>query len=716
MFSSLLQKRIFLTVLILPALLALACEVSIDPGFDIGGGSNDNLQATEIALLQTQVALEQIQQQSQQLDPAASNAGVPAGDTLIVTGSGPVMLSSGEAGVLTTDSGAQLEIPNGAVPPAEDGSPGTAEFSMEEDFSKTMELSPEFTQVGPVYRLLPEGTAFGMPVKLTLPIPDGVEIEDVLGAATFDDVSGTWQLLPAAVDELARTVILEIGHFSYYGLFGLSNYLEAGENWAARNGGWFDILNTARDGEEPAPFGKPLPASVYYGVCVQAASYDNPAAENWSWQRPTDWMIGATAQKTQDSTRKQWLPAGTYILMEMYGIGETNNYNIDYYPEHRYYIRPLGQVYLGAGERINFVNPGKLKDLDAMGFTWSKHPCWMKPMETPPVEPGDNWTSLEVINTHRYKTTKTHFGKRLPAGVYYGLCSPNRVYDDSMAETWNWRPPQNWLMGVAALEDRDASHTYKLPAGNYSLLEVYHLVERGNTDYDYVPEGRYYFKSVGFVPLVGGQTITYTSPAVDPGPTGDWGQSLADAGFSEDQTDPCNSDEPITVPIYEDVEFRLGDKSFADQVVLFSPGSGSGEIDGAAAIGPPDGETGPSAIGAPGDVTLGFGGIIILEFTDNYLIDVEGLDLYVFEYGPAVEPFNVEISKDGSVWIDLGTVSGQPTGLDIHDKVGPGDRFSYVRITDANPFAPRDPAIIGTEAYDGADIESVGAIGAEVRP
>ena len=168
---------------------------------------------------------------------------------------------------------------------------------------------------------------------------------------------------------------------------------------------------------------------------------------------------------------------------------------------------------------------------------------------------------------------------------------------------------------------------------------------------------------------------------------------------------------------YGGIEFPLGNKSFADKLMDFNPGSGTGEKDGSAVVGPPDGgkATGPSVIGAKGDVTLGKGGSITLKFTDNYLIDVEGLDLYVFEYGQDVEPFKVEISKDGSGWIDLGTVRGQPTGLDIQGKVAPGDRFSYVRITDANPYAPRDPKTIGTKAYAGADIDAVGAIGAEEK-
>ena len=191
---------------------------------------------------------------------------------------------------------------------------------------------------------------------------------------------------------------------------------------------------------------------------------------------------------------------------------------------------------------------------------------------------------------------------------------------------------------------------------------------------------------------------------------------LLPAIFLEATVAPVQAQEgPVS---YGGIEFPLGNKSFADKVVDFNPGSGTGESDGSAVIGPPDGgkDTGPSVIGAKGDVTLGKGGSITLKFTDNYLIDVEGLDLYVFEYGQDVEPFTVEISKDGSNWVDLGTVRGQPTGLDIHGKVASGDRFSYVRITDANPYEPRDPKTIGQSIYAGADIDAVGAIGAEEKP
>ena len=157
---------------------------------------------------------------------------------------------------------------------------------------------------------------------------------------------------------------------------------------------------------------------------------------------------------------------------------------------------------------------------------------------------------------------------------------------------------------------------------------------------------------------------------------------------------------------YGGVDFPLGDISFADEVVKFNPGAGtvSPYTDPKNAIGRPDCPDGKIDC----HVALGHGGILTVKFIDNYLIDVEGADLYVFEIGPAVEPFKVEISKDGSNWIDLGTVKGQPTSLDIHDKVAPDDKFSYVRITDAKSHRSGHP-------YAGADIDAVGAIGAEEK-
>jgi hypothetical protein len=157
-----------------------------------------------------------------------------------------------------------------------------------------------------------------------------------------------------------------------------------------------------------------------------------------------------------------------------------------------------------------------------------------------------------------------------------------------------------------------------------------------------------------------------------------------------------------TIAKYGGIYFPLGEISFADEVADYQPGE---RVDAPcnnppSAFGPPDNEDSRN----DQFCSLGDGGSLTLKFTDNFLIDVEGYDLYIFEIG-ALEPFRVEISQDGTQWIDLGVVEGQPTELDIHGKVEPGEKFSYVRMTDVN-------ASLTVYPWAGADIDAVGAIGA----
>ena len=106
------------------------------------------------------------------------------------------------------------------------------------------------------------------------------------------------------------------------------------------------------------------------------------------------------------------------------------------------------------------------------------------------------------------------------------------------------------------------------------------------------------------------------------------------------------------------VHFPLGEKSFADEVVSYAMGNPEPKPANArhaeAAIGPPDYDAKRRA----NSVTLGCGGTLLLRFTDNVLVDVDGSDLYVFEVGQAVEATRLEISRNGDKWIDVGRISG----------------------------------------------------------
>ena len=155
---------------------------------------------------------------------------------------------------------------------------------------------------------------------------------------------------------------------------------------------------------------------------------------------------------------------------------------------------------------------------------------------------------------------------------------------------------------------------------------------------------------------------------------------------------------------FEGIEFPAGAISFADLVVSYMPGAdvGAGYDDAADALGIPD------FGGGVGSVSLGDGGSLTVAFTDNSLTTsgTTAADLWIFEIGAAVETFQVEISTDNSTWIDLGFVSGQPTGIDIDAFAGVvvGELYSYVRLTDdINNNQTGAP-------FGEADIDAIGAI------
>ncbi len=147
------------------------------------------------------------------------------------------------------------------------------------------------------------------------------------------------------------------------------------------------------------------------------------------------------------------------------------------------------------------------------------------------------------------------------------------------------------------------------------------------------------------------------------------------------------------------VYLPLGELSFADSVVAFQPGRPSGRT--------PEKGLGP----AQGDANvitdcavLGIEGILTLFFKDNAILDVNGPDIYVFEIGE-IEPTNLEISKNGQEWINVGKIEGGTAFVDIKDYVKPGETFNYIRFTDLDTQS----------GQPGADIDAVAAIGGALR-
>lgn len=159
----------------------------------------------------------------------------------------------------------------------------------------------------------------------------------------------------------------------------------------------------------------------------------------------------------------------------------------------------------------------------------------------------------------------------------------------------------------------------------------------------------------------------------------------------------------------ESIYLPLGNMSFADAVVSYTPGIPAPlpqYTDPDKALGEPDYDYYQD----DSFVSLGCRGQLTLQFIDNGFIDIEGDDLYFFEIGPSIESFKVEISTDGKDWIYIGTLPGSNCSIDI----GKSQRvrtenevYYYVRITDLGDFC-RGPT-------PGADIDAVGAIGGVLK-
>ncbi|MBQ3077769.1 MAG: S-layer homology domain-containing protein, partial [Clostridia bacterium] len=102
--------------------------------------------------------------------------------------------------------------------------------------------------------------------------------------------------------------------------------------------------------------------------------------------------------------------------------------------------------------------------------------------------------------------------------------------------------------------------------------------------------------------------------------------------------------------------------------------------------------------------TVGARGSITLEF-EIFITDGEGMDIYVFEVGPDVEPTRVEVSTDLVNWIDVGVAEGSLSGVDLAGKVPADGKYRYVRITDLNGQG---------SGWPGADIDAVAGLNAKV--
>lgn len=121
------------------------------------------------------------------------------------------------------------------------------------------------------------------------------------------------------------------------------------------------------------------------------------------------------------------------------------------------------------------------------------------------------------------------------------------------------------------------------------------------------------------------------------------------------------------------------------------------------ALGIPDYEANPNKNFA----ALGYGGELVVKFTDNVLYDIQGPDLFILEIGALTEPVDAYISKDGKDWISVGRTGGGFSAIDIADYVEKAEVFRYVKVVDIKDKRGG--------RWPGADIDAIGAIGSSIN-
>jgi len=290
----------------------------------------------------------------------------------------PVVSNTGGAkvgfagGTVSMEGGPEIEIPAGAI--AADS--GDVSVTVSKSTQKVV-LPGGLKTVGDTYEIGPAGVTFTVPVRITLPIPEGQDPEDVLGVVTLDPDSGEWVSVSSSVDIEARTVSAYVTHLSPWGIVG-------GRSEAAKTGGWIKVVNTHPRGYGNFPakgFGDSncdrKPVYLENLVCFTAYNPQDPT----QLMKPTFNTVIARDQ----TTIEYWLTAGTYTLEDSKFASEINNAPL-YSPCMDWWTRPPQTIVLTPGMTVQFGEDLGVPPDPASGFVHTPNSC--APVHIPKATPS----------------------------------------------------------------------------------------------------------------------------------------------------------------------------------------------------------------------------------------------------------------------------------------------------------------------------------------
>lgn len=148
---------------------------------------------------------------------------------------------------------------------------------------------------------------------------------------------------------------------------------------------------------------------------------------------------------------------------------------------------------------------------------------------------------------------------------------------------------------------------------------------------------------------------------------------------------------------------------FIDRVVMFRAGVGGGKGEDKLpeiVLGPPQG--GGKLMAGRDVLSLGEGGVIVVEFVDNEVIDGKGPDFLIFENpflrAPGNDPDQgffelgkVAVSEDGQEWVEF--------PYDTASREGCAGHHPVLAHFEKNDIDPTDPQKAGGDPFDLKDVD-----------
>lgn len=135
------------------------------------------------------------------------------------------VIRSMESGLVTHTSGAQIEVPAGAVPQSQSGGEGEMLFTIESGTAQLFDVPttpprPDMVATDEVYDFGPSGFVLAEPIRLTLPVPEGYDpAVHTPMICRYDPASGRWVIVGGVPSDDGRFIEVDTIHLSFYSIY-----------------------------------------------------------------------------------------------------------------------------------------------------------------------------------------------------------------------------------------------------------------------------------------------------------------------------------------------------------------------------------------------------------------------------------------------------------------------------------------------------------------